>query len=307
MRGASNSSLDKLGMSLQDEPIQEVHRLLKVWTLWDLMDQFRPHEILRPLRLLLRSTLMCNGGPGGRVAPYDRDMFLQLTSQISALCASCGLPVAHQHSLRSLGYIKADRATVRGMIEMANGVAQVIEDECSTMVFLSINSRNKLFFDDPRKGWEQALNRFPETVQDVEEMGKCFALGRFAASVFHSVHILECGLLQLGSWLGVADPKSGWTAVANKLRSIASKKHDELSSWEKGHFAFIEQMQGTVEGLKNAWRNKVSHAHGKLEVMTADFSDEVAEEIMFATRAFMRRLAVDLPESIPLKTLKTEC
>ena len=60
-------------------------------------------------------------------------------------------------------------------------------------------------------------------------------------------------------------------------------------------------MQGTVEGLKNAWRNKISHAHGKLILMTTEFSPEVAEEILFATRAFARRLAEGLP---PAKTKK---
>jgi hypothetical protein len=51
-----------------------------------------------------------------------------------------------------------------------------------------------------------------------------------------------------------------------------------------------------VEALKNAWRNKISHAHGKLIVMTGEeFHPDVAEEILTATRAFMRRLAEGLP------------
>jgi hypothetical protein len=55
-------------------------------------------------------------------------------------------------------------------------------------------------------------------------------------------------------------------------------------------------MQGTVVALKNAWRNKISHVHGRLVLMTADFSPDVAEEITIATRGFMRRLATDLPK-----------
>ncbi len=41
---------------------------------------------------------------------------------------------------------------------------------------------------------------------------------------------------------------------------------------------FLEQMHGTIEGLKNAWCNKISHAQGKLTLLTADFSPDVAEE-----------------------------
>ncbi len=58
---------------------------------------------------------------------------------------------------------------------------------------------------------------------------------------------------------------------------------------------FLEQVQGTIQALQFAWRNKVSHAHGKLTVMTGDFNPEVAEEILYASRAFMRRLATDAP------------
>jgi hypothetical protein len=130
----------------------------------------------------------------------------------------------------------------------------------------------------------------------VEEASKCFALERYAASIFHSLHIVEACLLELGKFLGVKDPKSGWTAVANELKRVVSKEHKDRTDFEKKHFPFIEQVQGTVEGLKNAWRNKVSHAQDKLVLLNIDFTPEVAEEIIFAVRSFARRLATDLPK-----------
>ena len=104
------------------------------------------------------------------------------------------------------------------------------------------------------------------------------------------VAICRCGKL-----IGVNDPHSGWTAVSNALDEIIAKKHQDRTAFERDNFKFLEQVQGTVAGLKNAWRNKISHAQGKLVLMTKDFSPEVAEEILFATRAFMRRLAIDAP------------
>ena len=72
-------------------------------------------------------------------------------------------------------------------------------------------------------------------------------------------------------------------------------KFPELNDKHQKNFPFIEQMQGTVTALRNAWRNKISHAHGKLVLMTSEFAPDVAEEIIMATRAFMRRLATELP------------
>jgi hypothetical protein len=152
-----------------------------------------------------------------------------------------------------------------------------------------------VYYNDPRKGWEAIIEHFRDTATDIEEASKCFALSRYAAAVFHSVQVVEVGLIELGKMIGVTDPLPGWTATTNRLKSIITKGHEARTSFERQHFAFLEQMHGTVEGLKNAWRNKVSHVHGKLTLLTSEFSPEVAEEILFATRAFMRRLATDAP------------
>jgi hypothetical protein len=123
-----------------------------------------------------------------------------------------------------------------------------------------------------------------------------FCILPFAASVFHNCQVVEIGLIELGSFISVSDPKSGWSAVAKALDKIVNRKtHLERTPFERQHFEFLEQLQGTVEALKNAWRNKISHAQGKLTLLTRDFTPEIAEEISFASRAFMRRLADGLP------------
>ena len=93
------------------------------------------------------------------------------------------------------------------------------------------------------------------------------ALEIYPAAVFHSIQIVEAGLIELGKFISVEDPKSGWTAVANKLKKIVSSKHEDRTKFERQNFEFIEQVKGTVEALKNAWRNKISHAEGKLLLM----------------------------------------
>lgn len=151
-------------------------------------------------------------------------------------------------------------------------------------------------YKEPRKGWESIIARFPNTATDIEEASKCLALSRYIAAVFHSLQVVELGLIELGTFIGVNDPLSGWTAVSQRLKRIIDTKYQDRTEREKENSAFFEQVQGTVEALKNAWRNKVNHAHGKLTLMAGeDFHPDIAEEILFATRAFMRRLAEGLP------------
>jgi hypothetical protein len=168
-------------------------------------------------------------------------------------------------------------------------------DEMLGRALWSLSLKETEYYKNPRKGWEKIIEHFPDTVMDIEEASKCFAFSRYAAAIFHSVQVVEIGLIELGKLIDVTDPMSGWTATTNRLHGIIKKGHEARTSFERQHFSFLEQMHGTIEGLKNAWRNKISHAHGKLTLLTADFSPDIAEEILFATRAFMRRLATDAP------------
>lgn len=169
-------------------------------------------------------------------------------------------------------------------------------DESEQRQFFALTPRESEHYGNPRQGWEASISRLPQIVDDVEEAHKCFALSRYPAAVFHSIQVVESGLIELGKFLDVNDPLSGWTSVSSALEKVMEKKHSERTKFEKKNFAFLEQVHGTVAGLKNAWRNKISHSHGKLILMTSEFSPEVAEEILFASRAFMRRLADGLPK-----------
>ena len=202
--------------------------------------------------------------------------------------ASCATLRKMKEKFGEVGCTRADVAV------LSEELLGRLIDESKDKMFFSLLPRETEHFEKYGRGWEAAIARFPIN-SEVEEASKCFALSRYAASVFHSVQIVEVGLIELGTFIRVTDPKSGWTAVSKALDAILKKSHPDRSSFEKKHFAFLEQVNGTVEGLKNAWRNKISHAQGRLVLMTADFSPEIAEEILFATRAFIRRLAEDIP------------
>jgi hypothetical protein len=69
-------------------------------------------------------------------------------------------------------------------------------------------------------------------------------LSRYAAAVFHSVQVVEVGLIALGEFIGVNDPHSGWTAVSTALDKVIAKKHQDRTALERDNFVFLEQVQG---------------------------------------------------------------
>jgi HEPN domain-containing protein len=227
-----------------------------------------------------------------------RDFFITEMEQLKVLCAKGELPVTAiavgPAILALMAPTFPGKLALKQMVETVRGR---LTDELSTKLFFQLPHSRKEFFEEPRKRWGEVTGRFPNAIRDIDEASKCFALSRYAACVFHCVQIIEHGLLPLGAFLSINDPLSAWTAVAKELKKIIDKKHDQRSDFEKKHFPFIEQMQDTVEALKNAWRNKISHAHGqRLVLVDSEFTPDTAEEIMTATRSFMRRLAESLPQ-----------
>ncbi|HST20371.1 MAG TPA: hypothetical protein VLR90_04605 [Blastocatellia bacterium] len=226
-----------------------------------------------------------------------RTVLLAVVNQILPDLRDTGLDVAvlFAEELREL-LLNSSSVTSEDIKLKISFVRNVVHRQLSLTMLLSLSKRESEYYNEPRKKWEEVIARFPDTVSDIEEMSRCFALSRYAASVFHSVQIVEVGLIEIGKHLNVNDPLSGWTAVSNALNNLIKKSYKERTDFEKRHSQFFEQVQGTVEGLKNAWRNKISHAQGKLRLLTADFHPDIAEEIILATRAFMRRLATEMPE-----------
>jgi hypothetical protein len=185
--------------------------------------------------------------------------------------------------------------TVKDLGDLLGNALERLKDEAGTYLFLHVASERERFYRTPRSGWDAIISRFPDTVTDIEEASICFALDRHAACVFHCVQVVEHGLIALGRFMNIKDPKSGWTATSNELERITKKKFTDLTPFEVQHIVFFKQVYATVTALQDAWRNKISHAEGRLAVMTAEFAPRIAEEIMMATRGFMGRLASDLP------------
>jgi hypothetical protein len=168
-------------------------------------------------------------------------------------------------------------------------------DETAAKLFFALNIRESELYNHPRKGWEEIIQRFADTATDVEEASKCLALSRYAAAVFHSLQVVEIGLIELGRVLVATDPQTGWNATTKRLNAILNTKYPDRTPFQQQHQKFLEQIAVTIELLKSAWRNKVSHAQDKLVLLRTDFTPAIAEEIVIASRSFMRRLATEAP------------
>lgn len=173
----------------------------------------------------------------------------------------------------------------------AMSVATTLQDELARRIVLVIPSSSQLLYSEPTYQWEEVLAKFPQAQDDVVGMNHCRALGQNAGAIFHAMLAVEVGVIALGKLLGVKDHRPGWDATYKTLKNILANGHKRCPRKLKPHFQTIELIGQSLESMKMAWRNKISHADKKLVILTSDFSEQVAEEIITASRGFMRTLA----------------
>lgn len=257
-------------------------------------DKFiRIMELLRELEgRCSRNEILREGGRrrdegwGEMVRPEAEELLQELAKELG----EAHLPVATRHIDDLLSRLEQqDRFHSTDVRALHDNVVRELSDP----VFLVLPSDRKEMFANPVKGWEVIIRAFPDSQEDIEEMNKCFALSRYTAAVFHSLLVVEHGLIKLGQYLGVTDPKPGWDATYKRLDWLANNRGAVPIGIA---FAFIEQAKARVESMKLAWRNKVNHAAGRLMVEKTGFSDISAEEVIIASRSFMRQLAEGLPQ-----------
>jgi hypothetical protein len=174
-------------------------------------------------------------------------------------------------------------------------IAICLENEFSRRVCFILPRSSQDLYNSPQKGWKEILSVFPGASDDVEEMNICRAFGRDSAAVFHVLLVVEHGLIQLGKLVGVKDRKPGWDATCRALEAILKNGRKVAPRRIKKHFPLLELVNADIQSMKMAWRNKVSHADGKLFLMTSDFKPQVAEKIISACHGFMLLLATEVP------------
>jgi hypothetical protein len=136
----------------------------------------------------------------------------------------------------------------------------------------------------------------PAAIDDIEEAGKCLALGRATACVLHTMRILEVGLKALAKALNIPYAPS-WESYLKQISDqIAAKHKNKTTKWKREE-KFYRDLSGDLLLVKQAWRNPTMHIDRKYGI------DE-AEQIFNAAKIFMQRLASHFTEKEMEKLLK---
>ncbi len=275
--------------------------ILRILTWQEIMKEFEIRSLIKAIRCLLDSSNLLPELQRENVSSRGTGVLTVLREQVRDLATCCGdatLEVSTQavNDLDTLLQL-SEGAIAESLADAVKRTIVIIERELSACLFLRLEPIEKKLYLEPWKKWEVITKRFGETMRDIEEMNKCFALTRYPAAMFHALHVAEWGAIKLGDYIGVADPKKGWGPTERKLREIIKAGHANVPPALAGKFDFLEQMNREIDSIVLAWRHKVDHAANHLAVLpNMEFTQEIAEHIISSVRVFMNRLAEGIPE-----------
>lgn len=164
-----------------------------------------------------------------------------------------------------------------------------LEDELSHAGLWLVSREHFRLFERNVFGTLMA-EKFPSTILDIEEAGKCLAFGRSTACVFHLMRVVEVGLNRLAASLGVDFERNpNWDSILKKVNRVIEQKVAADPQWKEHHF--FSEASAYLFNVKNAWRNPTMH-------VAAVYDPERAQDIFNAVKSLMRHLATKLSESI---------
>lgn len=159
----------------------------------------------------------------------------------------------------------------------------MFEKELKSTKMLILNPVFASYYSDPQtKFSESVVTNFPTAAPDIEEAGRCFALGRHTACVFHLMRIVETALSPIAKIILPNDPRPNWDPIIKKLDAELKLSPKDRSI--SGDPQFLAELSAHANSLKLAWRNRVMH-------IDAIMTEERAKVIFDATAAFMNYAA----------------
>jgi len=264
------------------------------------MLQFYADLFVQTLTRILQWEIKCSRITNNPATQVDPNIAVEIFAYVGTLAVELqvyGLETSVQKAGRIHELLKTRQMRV-SYGEMTSNLKELrerMEDELHSSVFLSLTGNESRLYSSPDKEWSGVVYRFSKLRHDIEECSKCFALARYGAAVFHVLLIAEYGVIKVAVLFGVAGDKPGWGAL-DRLQRINDRNWKDKTPLEQQHADFLKNLLPLAFAMKDSWRHKMNHVDNKIEWMDTDFSPEVANDIISATRGFMRRLAADLPK-----------
>lgn len=192
-----------------------------------------------------------------------RAIILDNFQSLLAECEKLGLLVPSQYCKDAINVLEnypGQQGETGAISRMTAMVVNSIQIEMSERVYFALSPDRNRFYEptSPLLG-KEFEDKFPSAAFDADEAGKCLALGRYTASVFHFMRVMELAVKASARCLGIPDPirpaGRNWGHILGEIKKGIDAKWPGQSSRHGGDGALFESLYASLDAVRNPWRN----------------------------------------------------
>src|ERR1044072_3749489 len=170
------------------------------------------------------------------IVDKTRSMFNEEVDKAVENCSQIGLV----HCVKQLERIKRSLAypgsRMCDYIALVRELQNRIEDELESVMLMQIPVDRARYYEGQNLFGQDVADKFPSAILDIEEAGKCYAVSRHTACVFHLMRVMEIGLRSVAKSLGIPDTNilPSWQSVIDKInKQINAPNAGKSPDWKR--------------------------------------------------------------------------
>lgn len=101
--------------------------------------------------------------------------------------------------------------------------------------------------------------KFPETVDEFQKAGRCFAYGENTACLFHLMRVTDFYLKEVTKSLGIAYDARNWNGISKAITKMMEQKYDLKTDEWKEREPFYAEILTDLQAISRGHRNAALH------------------------------------------------
>ncbi|HEV7473165.1 MAG TPA: hypothetical protein VGN90_03895 [Pyrinomonadaceae bacterium] len=200
-------------------------------------------------------------------------------------CDQVGLQNSVKGVERYLAILKKEDTTYSDLFAGLGEVERRISDELGAIHFLHVPEAKVAFYESSQLFGEAVARKFPKAIEDIQESGKCFAVGRYTACVFHLMRVMERGVQRLGKKLKVSIPveEKDWGMIGSHVNGALKRLPNSTVSERRRHTRYAKAAV-YLDNVRESWRNPTMHPK-------ETYTEEEAESAFRFVKQYMEHLS----------------
>ena len=243
------------------------------------MQKFSAAQFYRIVTVLTRIRALLEKLPKETLLGSSRSDAEVMLKAVRKECVAIGLRISMK-CLVHMDNLVIQGAKIGAFVDGLSQLEKTIRWEMEDKLFMLIPPERAAFYDQPELLGKDVNVRFPSTQFDAVEAGNCYASGRGTAAVFHLMRIMEIGVQEFGTKLGVAlTNEKNWQNILDEtnkaIKGLNAKDPRTVQ---------MSQASANLYSVKLAWRNEVMHPKDT-------YTLEEADNLIRQVKIFMEQLA----------------